>query len=47
MTDLLRARYEEYLADFVPLPQNYGDDYSKPADFETWVIEQEEEEERE
>lgn len=42
---LLRARYEEFLADFDPSPQNYGDDYSTPPDFETWVIDQEEEDE--
>ena len=42
MTDPLRARYEGYIANFDPSPQNYGDDYSTPPDFETWVIEQEE-----
>jgi hypothetical protein len=40
----LKAAYQEYLADFDPTPQNYGDDYSSPPDFDTWVIEQEEEE---
>ena len=39
---ILRARYEEYIENFDPSPQNYGDDYSTPPDFETWVIEQEE-----
>ena len=42
MTDPLRARYEEFLADFDPSPQNYGDDYSTPPSFETWVTDQEE-----
>lgn len=46
MTDsILRARYEEFLENFDPSPQNYGDDYSTPPDFETWVIDQEEEDE--
>jgi len=44
-TEILREEYNEFLADFDPTPQNYGDDYSSPPDFDTWVIEQEEEDE--
>ena len=43
--EILREEYKEFLADFDPTPQNYGDDYSTPPDFETWMIEQEEEDE--
>ena len=39
---LLRAEYEKYLEDFDPSPQNYGDDYSTPPDFDTWLLEREE-----
>ena len=42
VTEILREEYKEFLADFDPTPQNYGDDYSTPPDFETWMIEQEE-----
>ena len=42
VTEILREEYNEFLANFDPSPQNYGDDYSTPPDFETWVIEQEE-----
>lgn len=45
VTAILREEYNEFLADFDPSPQNYGDDYSTPPDFETWVIEQEEQSE--
>lgn len=43
VTEILRERYNEFLANFDPSPQNYGDDYSTPPDFETWVTDQEEE----
>ena len=45
VTEILREEYNEFLANFDPSPQNYGDDYSTPPDFETWVIDQEEESE--
>ena len=45
VTEILREEYNEFLADFDPTPQNYGDDYSSPPDFDTWMIEQEEEDE--
>ena len=44
VTAILREKYNEFLEDFDPSPQNYGDDYITPPDFETWVIEQEEDE---
>jgi len=44
VTEILREEYNEFLANFDPSPQNYGDDYSTPPDFETWVIDQEEDE---
>ena len=37
----LRREYEEYIKDFDPSPQNYGDDYSHTPDFEEWLEEQE------
>ena len=40
----LRAAYQMYIDNFDPSPQNYGDGYSTPPDFETWVIEQEDDE---
>ena len=42
VTEILREEYNEFLSNFDPSPQNYGDDYKTPPDFETWVIEQEE-----
>ena len=45
VTAILRGEYDEFIANFDPSPQNYGDDYSTPPDFETWVIDQEEEDE--
>ena len=43
-TDKQLKAYQEYLADFDPSPQNYGDDYSAPMDLDTWLDEQENEE---
>lgn len=40
---LLRIEHQEYIDNFDPSPQNYGDDYSAPADFDTWLLEREEE----
>tara|TARA_B100000035_G_scaffold258877_1_gene229338 strand:+ start:376 stop:552 length:177 start_codon:yes stop_codon:yes gene_type:complete len=45
VTEILREEYNEFLANFDPSPQNYGDDYRTPPDFETWVTDQEEESE--
>ena len=42
MTDSQRKAYEEYLENFDPSPQNYGDDYSSPLDFDEWMLEMEE-----
>ena len=44
VTAILRGEYDEFIANFDPSPQNYRDDYSTPPDFETWVIEQEDDE---
>jgi hypothetical protein len=41
----LKAAYQDYIDNFDPTPQNYDDDYSSPPDFDTWVIEQEEDSE--
>ena len=38
----LKVAYEEYLENFDPSPQNYGDDYSSPLDFDEWMLEMEE-----
>ena len=40
---LLRIERQEYIDTFDPSPQNYGDDYNAPADFDTWLLEREEE----
>jgi len=37
------AAYQEYLDDFDPSPQNYGDDYSAPLDLHEWMLAMEEE----
>lgn len=37
-----KAAYEEYLENFDPSPQNYGDDYSSPLGFHEWMLEMEE-----
>jgi hypothetical protein len=41
----LEREYQQYLADFDPTPQYYGDDYGTPMDFDTYCLMQEQPEE--
>ena len=39
MTDEQRKAYQEYLDDFDPTPQYYGDDYGTPMSEDAWLDE--------
>ncbi len=35
--EALKAMYSEYLADFDPTPNYYGEDYYSPQSYDSWV----------